>query len=253
MSTFEEVPVAEELAAPTYPAPGAEDDSNKRDRDDGTDGVEESLKKAKMEADMAAGATYAPAAYAPPVAYAPPALSYAGASTTAVGADGQTLLILEVAPDKVGQIIGSKGMVIMDIQTRTGARAYVNQDFPEGVNRQVNISMCIKPTSSMLLTPIKPTSSMLLTPIKPFLCYKYLLNPHTGEYYGHRGADADGQRSDRIDRLPRAHCHPREQVGVICPYVIVIELDKRRLFILIPSIKSGLFYLEHTYANLSFC
>lgn len=53
---------------------------------------------------------------------------------------GQELLVLEITPDKVGQIIGSKGMIIQEIQTRSGARAYVNQDFPDGVNRQVNIT-----------------------------------------------------------------------------------------------------------------
>lgn len=56
------------------------------------------------------------------------------------GTAGQELMILEIAPDKVGQIIGSKGMIIQEIQTRSGARAYVNQDFPAGVNRQVNIT-----------------------------------------------------------------------------------------------------------------
>ena len=30
--------------------------------------------------------------------------------------------------------------IIQEIQTRTGAKAFVNQDFPEGVNRQVNIT-----------------------------------------------------------------------------------------------------------------
>ena len=55
-------------------------------------------------------------------------------------AGGQELLVLEIAQDKVGQIIGSKGMIIQEIQTRSGARAYVNQDFPDGVNRQVNIT-----------------------------------------------------------------------------------------------------------------
>lgn len=53
---------------------------------------------------------------------------------------GQELLVLEITPDKVGQIIGSKGMIIQEIQSRSGAKAYVNQDFPEGVNRQVNIT-----------------------------------------------------------------------------------------------------------------
>ena len=55
------------------------------------------------------------------------------------GVSGDTA-ILEVAPDKVGQIIGSKGAIIQEIQTRTGIKAYVNQDFPEGVNRQVNLT-----------------------------------------------------------------------------------------------------------------
>eukprot|EP00601_Ochromonadales_sp_CCMP2298_P025183 CAMPEP_0173277382 /NCGR_PEP_ID=MMETSP1143-20121109/4047_1 /TAXON_ID=483371 /ORGANISM="non described non described, Strain CCMP2298" /LENGTH=353 /DNA_ID=CAMNT_0014214463 /DNA_START=203 /DNA_END=1260 /DNA_ORIENTATION=- len=117
MSSFEEeIPTSTEAAPATYPLAAEDDGTNKRDRDEGFEAavvVDEPLKKAKTGA---------------------------GTSTTAVGSDGQTLVILEVAPDKVGQIIGSKGMVIMDIQTRSGARAYVNQDFPDGVNRQVNIT-----------------------------------------------------------------------------------------------------------------
>ena len=49
-------------------------------------------------------------------------------------------LIIEVSQEKVGQIIGSKGAIIQDMQGRTGAKIYVNQSFPDGVNRQVNIS-----------------------------------------------------------------------------------------------------------------
>lgn len=48
--------------------------------------------------------------------------------------------VIEVSPDKVGQIIGSKGAIIQDMQSRTGAKIYVNQNFPDGVNRQVIIS-----------------------------------------------------------------------------------------------------------------
>jgi len=48
--------------------------------------------------------------------------------------------VIEITPDKVGQIIGSKGAIIQDMQSRSGARIYVNQDFPAGVNRQVTIS-----------------------------------------------------------------------------------------------------------------
>ena len=45
--------------------------------------------------------------------------------------------IMEIAPDKVGQVIGSKGAVIQDIQSRSGCKMYVKQDFPAGENRQV--------------------------------------------------------------------------------------------------------------------
>ena len=78
--------------------------------------------------------------------------------------------MISIAPDKVGQIIGTKvtfsatfihssssllparnlnwrrnlfnrqGAVIQDMQTRTGAKIFLNQDFPAGVNRQVSIS-----------------------------------------------------------------------------------------------------------------
>lgn len=51
-----------------------------------------------------------------------------------------TAMIMEVAPDKVAQIIGSKGMIIQEIQSRTGVKAYVNQDFPPGVNRQLHLT-----------------------------------------------------------------------------------------------------------------
>jgi hypothetical protein len=46
------------------------------------------------------------------------------------------------------------------------------------------------------------------------------------------------------------------QVGVICQYVIVIELHKMRLFIYIPLTKSGLltlFTYIMAYADWSFC
>ena len=71
---------------------------------------------------------------------AAPVATPANNSTTISTVGGQELLVLEIAQEKVGQIIGSKGMIIQEIQTRSGARAYVNQDFPDGVNRQVNIT-----------------------------------------------------------------------------------------------------------------
>ena len=53
--------------------------------------------------------------------------------------DGATEMI-EVPPDRVGAIIGTKGSVILDMQTRSGAKMLVNQEFPPGVNRQVTIT-----------------------------------------------------------------------------------------------------------------
>lgn len=103
-------------------------------------------------------------------------------STLSASGDSETI---SIAPDKVGQIIGTKvssfirdlilcfqcrrvlfiffplsvliyyirskslssttlstfqGAVIQDMQTRTGAKIFLNQDFPAGVNRQVSIS-----------------------------------------------------------------------------------------------------------------
>jgi far upstream element-binding protein len=45
--------------------------------------------------------------------------------------------IHELTPEKVGQVIGSKGAIIQDMQTKTGCKIQVNQDFPMGVNRQI--------------------------------------------------------------------------------------------------------------------
>jgi far upstream element-binding protein len=47
------------------------------------------------------------------------------------------MMIVEIPHDKVGSIIGTKGMIIQDIQARTGCQAKVNQDFPPGVPRQM--------------------------------------------------------------------------------------------------------------------
>ena len=45
--------------------------------------------------------------------------------------------IMEIAQEKVGQIIGSKGAIIQDLQSKTGCKIQVNQDFPPGAPRQV--------------------------------------------------------------------------------------------------------------------
>jgi len=97
----------------------------KRDDENLTENQYEDATK-KIKADEAAAASYAV-----PITTVAPIVSAAA---------GQELIVLEVAPEKVGQVIGSKGMVITDIQQRSGARAHVNQDFPDGVNRQINIT-----------------------------------------------------------------------------------------------------------------
>lgn len=43
----------------------------------------------------------------------------------------------EIAQEKVGQVIGSRGAIIQDLQARTSCKIQVNQDFPPGVPRQV--------------------------------------------------------------------------------------------------------------------
>lgn len=48
--------------------------------------------------------------------------------------------VLQCPPDKVGQIIGSKGMVVLDIQKKSCAKVLINQNFPEGVPRQISIT-----------------------------------------------------------------------------------------------------------------
>lgn len=42
-----------------------------------------------------------------------------------------------IAQEKVGQVIGSKGAIIQDLQARTSCKIQVNQDFPAGEPRQV--------------------------------------------------------------------------------------------------------------------
>lgn len=53
---------------------------------------------------------------------------------------GANTMIMEILPEKVGSIIGSKGQVIQEVQFRTGAKAFVNQDFPPTVNRQLHLT-----------------------------------------------------------------------------------------------------------------
>lgn len=43
----------------------------------------------------------------------------------------------EISQEKVGQVIGSKGAIIQDLQARSSCKIQVNQDFPPGAPRQV--------------------------------------------------------------------------------------------------------------------
>ena len=60
--------------------------------------------------------------------------------SSVTGPDGTLTEVIEIAPDKVGQVIGSRGAVIQEMQARSGCRIFVNQDFPAGVNRQVTFT-----------------------------------------------------------------------------------------------------------------
>lgn len=51
-----------------------------------------------------------------------------------------TSLMFDIIPHKVGHIIGSQGMIIVDIGRRSGAKILVNQDFPPGMMRQITIT-----------------------------------------------------------------------------------------------------------------
>lgn len=57
-----------------------------------------------------------------------------------VESDSGDVAMLEVSPEKVGSIIGSKGSVIQEIQLKSGAKVIVDQNFPDGVNRVVKIT-----------------------------------------------------------------------------------------------------------------
>lgn len=49
-------------------------------------------------------------------------------------------LVLEIPFNKVGQVIGTKGKIIQEIQARSGAKTIVNQEFPDGIPRQINMT-----------------------------------------------------------------------------------------------------------------
>jgi hypothetical protein len=51
--------------------------------------------------------------------------------------DGQIRELIDCPQDKVGSLIGTRGAVIQDMQTRCGCKIYIDQNFPDGVPRKV--------------------------------------------------------------------------------------------------------------------
>lgn len=118
-STLESTDVTAELA--------------KRRRDDDEDAVPE---EKKIRVETSSGASIAM-----------PTSNYIGTINTGirdpnlpVPGPGEEIHIIEIPPEKVGQVIGSRGAVIQEMQQKTSARIYVNQNFPPGVNREVHIT-----------------------------------------------------------------------------------------------------------------
>lgn len=58
------------------------------------------------------------------------------ATATVPTNEGEVTEILRVAPKQVGIIIGAKGIVIQEIQLRSGCKIHINQDFPPDVPRE---------------------------------------------------------------------------------------------------------------------
>mmetsp|Transcript_107 Transcript_107/g.179 ORF Transcript_107/g.179 Transcript_107/m.179 type:complete len:540 (-) Transcript_107:569-2188(-) len=127
-----------------------EQESGKRKRDEDNDAPTENLieetdavKKLKSEQDTTENTSVnVPSVVPTTTPLSNVSFPLAGAPTPiAVSATGaQETILIEISQEKVGQVIGSKGAIIQEIQMRTGAKAYVNQDFPDGVNRQVNLT-----------------------------------------------------------------------------------------------------------------
>jgi rRNA processing protein Krr1/Pno1 len=118
-----------------------EDDNN--DNHEASSNHVESEQPKKLRTDNSASLSTASAPIFPPS----PVLSTPYSSSSSGGGGSIRVLsetsdsmLVEIPHDKVGQLIGSKGMVIIDIQTKSGSKAVVNQDFPPGVPRQVQLN-----------------------------------------------------------------------------------------------------------------
>ena len=120
-----------------------DDDTSKKQRstdDHNDDKPEESTKTANGESTEVSSSSSSDAVAAPAVGTVTITTPGGLSITVTTAENGMQTMIMKVTPDKVGQIIGSRGAIIQDIQMRSGAKAYVNQDFPPNVHREVNIT-----------------------------------------------------------------------------------------------------------------
>ena len=49
-------------------------------------------------------------------------------------------IVIECPQASVGRVIGSSGATIKELQSRTGAKIQIDQNYPEGVARKINVS-----------------------------------------------------------------------------------------------------------------
>lgn len=116
----------------------ADEKSRKRTRDASNDSTDcdESQKLSRGEQDTSASRASSAGASIDPSDVS----SFSSANGLILVERSEGNLSYEIIPEKVGHIIGSKGMIILDIIKRSGAKVLVNQDFPKGVNRKITIN-----------------------------------------------------------------------------------------------------------------
>ena len=49
-------------------------------------------------------------------------------------------IVIECPQASVGRVIGSSGATIKELQSRTGSKIQIDQNYPEGVARKINVS-----------------------------------------------------------------------------------------------------------------
>lgn len=53
---------------------------------------------------------------------------------------GNTTISMTCPQEKVGPLIGKKGVVVQEIMKKSSCRIYVDQNFPDGVPRQIQMT-----------------------------------------------------------------------------------------------------------------